>query len=372
LFEHAGYGAVWDFRIERQDAVGNRRPSVAVEMRGTHFEGSVADGDEVEVVPPGGWASGQLLVTPTIRNLTMNTSVTAHDPTIQAEPAESAATDDDGIPVAGVVEILRKDGSDTSKQALRLIEALTLQLKYLRFSAYLDSALELSVWLVGAAVVVAFGAAIGTGIGRSFDHSGIQLPVAPHANLAWFLLACILLFFAKGKVTARLTVKHTALRATVLLVVAGLVAGGAVTELRGHGDTVPNALPLLGLTVLAACVISVITFIHLYLITLTTQVSLTNGRVYKKFGILAKDSIAVDLWSVTNVELKKSFINRLTGDGDLQLAHGGGSYGGPPKREICSLRGVAHGADLEMLYQRLQDLRTVLRANNVVKGMVAI
>ena len=39
---------------------------------------------------------------------------------------------------------------------------------------------------------------------------------------------------------------------------------------------------------------------------LTTQVSLTNGRVYKRFGILKKDSIAIDLWSVTNIELKKA------------------------------------------------------------------
>jgi hypothetical protein len=40
---------VWDFRIERKDSSVEQTP-VAVEMRGYAFEGSIANGDEVEIV----------------------------------------------------------------------------------------------------------------------------------------------------------------------------------------------------------------------------------------------------------------------------------------------------------------------------------
>lgn len=41
--------AVWTFRLERYDAVGNRELLVPVEMRGYRFEGSIAEGDWVRL-----------------------------------------------------------------------------------------------------------------------------------------------------------------------------------------------------------------------------------------------------------------------------------------------------------------------------------
>jgi hypothetical protein len=38
---------IWTFRIERYDDAGNRVALVPVEMRGLHFEGSLANGDRV-------------------------------------------------------------------------------------------------------------------------------------------------------------------------------------------------------------------------------------------------------------------------------------------------------------------------------------
>lgn len=60
--------SVWDFRIERFDAVGNRLPPVPVQMRSSSFAGGINDGDRVEV--SGRWAPGETLRPRRLRNLT--------------------------------------------------------------------------------------------------------------------------------------------------------------------------------------------------------------------------------------------------------------------------------------------------------------
>lgn len=50
---------VWTFRMERHDGNGNPLPSVPVEMRAASFEGSVSEGDWVEV--HGQWREGQTI-----------------------------------------------------------------------------------------------------------------------------------------------------------------------------------------------------------------------------------------------------------------------------------------------------------------------
>ncbi len=74
-YEPTGRGLsrlVWDFRLERQDAAGNALPRVAVQMRGRSFEGSVANGDQVEV--EGSPREGVILAR-RVRNLTSNATV---------------------------------------------------------------------------------------------------------------------------------------------------------------------------------------------------------------------------------------------------------------------------------------------------------
>jgi hypothetical protein len=64
---------IWNFQVLNWDAMGNVRPPVAVEMRGTKIEGSVGDGDWVEI--EGAFTPGQLLRTQYFMNLTMNAPV---------------------------------------------------------------------------------------------------------------------------------------------------------------------------------------------------------------------------------------------------------------------------------------------------------
>ncbi len=65
---------VWNFRIDRHDASGNRLAPVPVEMRGYSFSGSVSNGDEIRV--KGRWKSGTLHVEE-LDNLTTGAEVRA-------------------------------------------------------------------------------------------------------------------------------------------------------------------------------------------------------------------------------------------------------------------------------------------------------
>lgn len=71
-------GSVWSFRVDAWDESGQPQPPVTVEMRGTRFEGSIAEGDWVELA--GRAPSGVVVHPRTIRNLTMNCVVTARRP----------------------------------------------------------------------------------------------------------------------------------------------------------------------------------------------------------------------------------------------------------------------------------------------------
>ncbi len=68
--------AVWDFRLERIDANGKPLPRVPVEMRGRRFEGSIANGDLVEI-DGARWTPGQVLHTRQVRNATTGVTVRA-------------------------------------------------------------------------------------------------------------------------------------------------------------------------------------------------------------------------------------------------------------------------------------------------------
>jgi hypothetical protein len=71
------YGTLWNFRVDSWDREGKPQPAVAVEMRGLQFNGSVGDGDWVDI--PGPWEAGENLRINRLRNITMNAPVIVDD-----------------------------------------------------------------------------------------------------------------------------------------------------------------------------------------------------------------------------------------------------------------------------------------------------
>jgi hypothetical protein len=72
VFNRAPY-LVWNFRVERVDAMGNRLDPVAVEMIGRRFLGAINNGDVVEIDAAA--KPGKLMHPKTVRNLTSNATV---------------------------------------------------------------------------------------------------------------------------------------------------------------------------------------------------------------------------------------------------------------------------------------------------------
>lgn len=69
---------VWDFRVERMDAVGRPLPRIAAEMRGKYFRGgSISNGDVVEL--SGRQTRSGLVTVSRVNNLTAGTVIHAHN-----------------------------------------------------------------------------------------------------------------------------------------------------------------------------------------------------------------------------------------------------------------------------------------------------
>jgi hypothetical protein len=66
---------VWSFRLERQDDQRQPLPRVGVEMRGTNFDGTIAQGDWVRIDEP--WQPGTTLQARQLTNLSSNATVRA-------------------------------------------------------------------------------------------------------------------------------------------------------------------------------------------------------------------------------------------------------------------------------------------------------
>lgn len=69
---------VWDFRVERMDAVGRPLPRIAAEMRGKYFRGgSISNGDVVEL--SGRQTHNGLVTVSSVKNLTAGTVIHARN-----------------------------------------------------------------------------------------------------------------------------------------------------------------------------------------------------------------------------------------------------------------------------------------------------
>jgi hypothetical protein len=66
---------VWSFRLERQDEAKKPLPRVPVEMRGLEFDGTIRQGDWIEIDAE--WNEGTTLRPYKVRNLTSNAVITA-------------------------------------------------------------------------------------------------------------------------------------------------------------------------------------------------------------------------------------------------------------------------------------------------------
>ncbi len=73
---------IWNFRVERYDASGNRLTPVPVEMRAENFYNSISEGDWVEI--PGFWREGMLMRPSLVHNLTTRANVTAKTSSLTA------------------------------------------------------------------------------------------------------------------------------------------------------------------------------------------------------------------------------------------------------------------------------------------------
>jgi hypothetical protein len=71
------YGTVWNFRVDSWDSEGKSQPAVAVEMRGLQFNGSLGEGDWVEITGP--WEAGKNFRVARLQNITMNAPVLVDD-----------------------------------------------------------------------------------------------------------------------------------------------------------------------------------------------------------------------------------------------------------------------------------------------------
>jgi hypothetical protein len=234
---------------------------------------------------------------------------------------------------AAVYDYLCRDTSPVAKQAVALIDALRME-RGLRFTAYLSS-----VWrgiLLAFAVTAAAAAiaAIEPGMGT------IPLP-----------------FHNEPSPPLKVQPAPGGFRPLHLILTMPMS-----TE-RNSGSA--PAWPLSVLLVAAAAWLAVtLRTVWLWARVHTIRVKIANGRLNQTSGVLSRQIETIDLWLVRDLVLERTLLMRLTGDGRL-VFHLGSS-----KERRVAIAGLAKGAELDRIYQQLQDLRFALRANPALKGIV--
>lgn len=110
-----------------------------------------------------------------------------------------------------------------------------------------------------------------------------------------------------------------------------------------------------------------------------TRIRISQGRLQIEKGVFSKHLKNVDIWRVLNIELERTFINRMTGDGTLVLIlsplaaadrHRRKRKKQPGSEQFVDVIGLAKGRRLEETYQQLLNLTFLLRGNPVVKGII--
>jgi hypothetical protein len=100
-----------------------------------------------------------------------------------------------------------------------------------------------------------------------------------------------------------------------------------------------------------------------YLRIVNMEYKIDKGRFQVKQGIFGKTTKTYELLRVHDIELKQSFINRLTGDGTL-IFH----IENEPKPLV--VKGLVKGKKLDETYQQFVTLVSLLRFNPNAKGFI--
>ncbi len=110
-----------------------------------------------------------------------------------------------------------------------------------------------------------------------------------------------------------------------------------------------------------------------------TRIKIAQGRLQIEKGVFSKHLRNIDLWRVRNIELDRTFINRMTGDGTLVFTLTPEPIAGqkrrrerkhPASEQFAYVTGLAKGSRLEGTFQQLLGLTFLLRGNPVVKGII--
>jgi tetratricopeptide (TPR) repeat protein len=288
-------------------------------------------------------------------------------------PAGDAPSSDADLsgPGHAVERFLRQDPSPQSREAVELIDKLRLTVNGLAFSAQLDRLIAPALRLIGAAFLVAGGVRAGE----------ILLFAPPFASSYWSAAVGLALMFAawvlesanwhgrysadtpsgKSEPPAGRPRKPAARMAFGLAVLVGAGAVGVGLLLRNQSP--PYEFPTLLTDSLICAVVLWAAFVaYRYLWARRTTIEIANGRLYSKTGILATSTKPYELWLVQGVGVYQSFLNKLTNDGTLIIRLVG--------RKEVAIPGLRKESELYDLSKELDDLRTLLRANPMVKGIV--
>ena len=154
--------------------------------------------------------------------------------------------------------------------------------------------------------------------------------------------------------------------AAVLMVVFGMYQA-----LRNatYGDA-PAALGFVALAV-AACLALLTAAIRVACIRMVIR----QGRLQIRRGVFHRHIHNIDLWRVRNIDLDRTLVNRLTGDGTLALTLNPDIEPLDRRRRkrhdhTEKVTGIASGSRLPRLHQQLLNVVFLLRGNPVVKGII--
>lgn len=119
-----------------------------------------------------------------------------------------------------------------------------------------------------------------------------------------------------------------------------------------------SVLPLIVASIL--CLISIIMkCFYIYSITITID----KGRLQVKKGIFGDFWLNEELLRVHDIEVRRTLLNRLTGDGTLIF-----TFEHKPRK--LKVRGLVKGARLDEIREQLLNLVGLLRANQALKGII--
>jgi hypothetical protein len=115
-----------------------------------------------------------------------------------------------------------------------------------------------------------------------------------------------------------------------------------------------------------------------YIRVRSTRLRIRKGRLQIEKGVFNKHLTSIDLWRVHGIELERTLLNRMTGDGTLVFLLSPQPVGIGRRRwkhrsmynQIVEVTGLARKSHLDDTFQQLLNLTFLLRGNPVVKGII--